>query len=131
MGHPRRARIALATFFASLVNVLKKRSYGKYRCLLQRWPLACIRSGVTDQDTPTPTIKYPQWQREFEAAIGEADPQSLRQRVDVAEAALFLRSQELAGSAQDQAEQQAISKAMETLRAIQMEKLGYLDWRKK
>jgi hypothetical protein len=86
---------------------------------------------VTDQDTPTPTIKYPQWQREFEAAIGKGDPQSLRQRVDVAEAALFLRSQELAGSAQDQAEQQAISKAMGTLRAIQMEKLGYPDWRKK
>jgi hypothetical protein len=86
---------------------------------------------VTDQHPPTPTIKYRQWQREFEAAIGEGDAQSLRHRVDVAEAALFRRSQELAGSAQDQAEQQAISKAMETLRAVQMEKLGYPHWRKK
>jgi len=86
---------------------------------------------VTDQDTSTShTIKYPHWQREFEAALREDDPQSLRQRVDVAEAALFLRSQALVGSAQGQAEQQAISDAIRILRAIQREKLGYPDWNK-
>jgi hypothetical protein len=104
---------------------------GKIAVFCSAGPWLAFGPGVTDQDTPAPTIKYPQWQREFEAAIGEGDPQSLRQRVDVAEAAIFLRSQELAGSAQDQVEQQAISKAMETIRAIQMEKLGYSDWRKK
>jgi len=84
---------------------------------------------VTDQDTSTPhTIKYPHWQREFEAALREGDLQSLRQRVDAAEAALFLRSQALVGSAQGHAEQQAISDAIRTLRAIQREKLGYPDW---
>ena len=87
---------------------------------------------MTDQDTSTShTIKYPHWQREFEAALREDDPQSLRQRVDVAEAALFLRSQALVGSAQGQAEQQAISDAIRTLRAIQREKLGYPDWNKR
>ena len=86
---------------------------------------------MTDQDTSTShTIKYPHWQREFEAALREDDPQSLRQRVDVAEAALFLRSQALVGSAQGQAEQQAISDAIRILRAIQREKLGYPDWNK-
>jgi hypothetical protein len=87
---------------------------------------------VTNQDTSTShTIKYPHWQREFEAALREDDPQSLRQRVDVAEAALFLRSQALVESAQGQAEQQAMSDAIRILRAIQREKLGYPDWNKR
>jgi len=73
----------------------------------------------------SPSIKYPHWQREFDAAVREGDPQSLRQRVDAAEAALFLRLQALAGSAGGHAELQAISDAMRTLRAIQKEKLGY------
>ena len=82
--------------------------------------------GVTHKDpSPSPAIKYPHWQREFEAALLGGDPQSLRQRVDAAEAALFLRSQALVGSPQGLAEQQAISDAMRTLRAIQREKLGY------
>ena len=81
---------------------------------------------MTDKDTsPVSAIKYPHWQREFQAALREGDPQSLRQRVDAAEAALFLRSQALVGSAKGQAEQQAIADAMRTLRAIQKEKLGY------
>ena len=51
---------------------------------------------MTDQDTSTSqNIKYPHWQREFEAALLEGDPQTLRQRVDAAEAAIFLRSQAL------------------------------------
>jgi len=81
---------------------------------------------MTDEDTSTSQdIKYPHWQREFEAALREGDPESLRQRVDAAEAALFLRSQALVGSAQGRSEQQAISDAMRTLRTIQKEKLGY------
>jgi hypothetical protein len=83
---------------------------------------------MTEQDTSTSqNIKYPHWQHEFEAALREGDPESLRQRVDAAEAALFLRSQALAGSAEGHAERQAISDAIGTLRAIQREKLGYPD----
>jgi hypothetical protein len=84
---------------------------------------------VTEQPPSTSrTVKYPHWQREFEAAIREGDPQSLRQRVDAAEAALFLRLQALGASAEGEAERQAISDAMATLRAIQRNKLGYPDW---
>jgi hypothetical protein len=87
---------------------------------------------MTDPDTSTShTIKYPHWQREFEAALREGDPQTLRQRVDAAEAALFLRSQALVGNAQGYAERQAISDAIGTLRAIQRERLGYPDWNKR
>jgi hypothetical protein len=87
---------------------------------------------VTDEHTSAShTIKYPHWQREFEAAIVVGDPQSLRQRVDAAEAALFLRLQALAESAEGDEERQAISRAFGTLRAIQREKLGYPEWNTK
>jgi hypothetical protein len=87
---------------------------------------------LTDHDSSTSqNIKYPHWQREFEAALREADPQKLRQRVDAAEAAIFLRSQALVESAQGHAEQQAISDAIRALRTIQREKLGYPQWNKK
>src|ERR1700686_907628 len=87
---------------------------------------------MTDQDTSTSqNIKYPHWQREFEAALLEGDPQTLRQRVDAEEATIFLRSQALVESAPGHGEQQAISDAIRTLRAIQREKLGYPNWDKK
>ena len=86
---------------------------------------------MTDENTSTSHIKYPHWQREFEAALLEDDPQKLRQLVDAAEAAIFLRSQAMVESPQGHPEQQAISDAIQTLRAIQREKLGYPDWNKK
>jgi hypothetical protein len=76
-------------------------------------------------------MKYPYWQREFEAALREGDPQSLRRRVDAAEAALFLRLQALAESAGGDEERRAIADAIGILRAIQKDKLGYPDWNTK
>ena len=87
---------------------------------------------MSDHDPSTSeNNKYPHWQREFEAALVEADLQKLRQRVDAAEAALFQRSQALAEDPQRHAERQAISDAIQTLRIIQRERLGYPDWNKK
>ena len=84
---------------------------------------------MTDEDTPPfRTVRYPHWQPEFEAAVLEGDPRTLRQRVDAAEAALFLRSQALAGNPQASDEQQAIAEAVQKLRTIQKEKLGFPDW---
>jgi hypothetical protein len=81
---------------------------------------------MTEQETAiTHMMKYPHWQKEFEAALREDDPQTLRQRVDAAEAALFLRSQALSDSAPDNPERQAIADAVRNLRKIQREKLGY------
>jgi hypothetical protein len=87
---------------------------------------------VTDEITSTShTIKYPHWQREFEAAMREDDPQSLRRRVDAAEAALFVRLQALAESTGGDEERRAIADAIGTLRTIQREKLGYPEWNTK
>jgi hypothetical protein len=80
---------------------------------------------MTAQNAPRSRKTPYSWQREVEAALIEGDPQTLRQRVDAAEAALFLRSQALAGSAGKHPEQQAISAAVRTLRALQRDKLGY------
>jgi hypothetical protein len=72
-------------------------------------------------------MKFLEWQREFEAALTEGDPQTLRQRVDAAEAAIFLRSQISVG----RVERQAMDAATQKLRAIQKNKLGYPDWNKR
>ena len=87
---------------------------------------------MTDENVSAPRIvKYPHWQREFEAALREGYPQSLQQRVDDAEAALFLRLQALAGCAEGDEERRAISEAMGTLRLIRRDKLGYPDWNRR
>jgi hypothetical protein len=79
---------------------------------------------IRNNISKTTTIKYPEWQPEVEAAKLEGDPQTLRQRVDAAEAAIFLRSQSLVG----RAEKRAMAEAIQSLRVIQKEKLGYPDW---
>src|SRR5580704_14523931 len=77
---------------------------------------------MTDDRTLTyQKIRYPHWQREFEAALLERDPQKLREHVDAAEAAMFQRSQALVESANGHVEQQAIADAIRTLRTIQRE----------
>lgn len=70
-------------------------------------------------------MKYPHWQREYEAALLEGDPKTLRARIDAAEAAIFLRSQALALTTADSPEHRAIADAIRTIRSLQREKLGY------
>jgi hypothetical protein len=82
---------------------------------------------IRDDISRSTKIKYPEWQPEFEAAKREGEPATLRQRVDAAEAAIFLRSQALLG----RAEKRAIAEAIQILRAIQREKLNYPDWNNK
>jgi hypothetical protein len=54
---------------------------------------------MADDTSPsTKNLKFPDWQREFEAALLEADPQKLRERVEATEVAMFLRSQALVHS---------------------------------
>jgi len=88
---------------------------------------------MADEDASSANrkLRYPDWQREFEGAIDEIDPQKVPQRVEAAEDAIFLRQQALADSPDQRAEQQAIADAMRKLRLIQTEKLGYPDWNKK
>ena len=87
---------------------------------------------MADDTSPsTKNLRFPDWQLEFEAALLEADPQNLRERLEAAEVAMFLRSQALAHSTDGHVEKQAIREAITKLRLIQTEKLGYPDWNKK
>jgi hypothetical protein len=52
----------------------------------------------------------------------------LKRRVEGAEAAIFVRQQELAQNAHHSAEGQAIQDALNTLRVIKREILGFPDW---
>jgi hypothetical protein len=64
---------------------------------------------MADHDTLTPTnLEFPDWQREFQAALLEGDPQEMAQRVKAAETAIFLRQQELVHSPNGHVERQAI-----------------------
>jgi hypothetical protein len=85
---------------------------------------------MATEDSPSPGIRYPAWQLEYQAALLEVDPQKLPDRIKVAEAAMFLRQQALANISGEHAERQAIEDAMHALGFLQTEKLGYPDWKK-
>src|SRR6266851_7730592 len=90
------------------------------------------RPPMADDTSPSiKSLKFPDWQPEFEAAILEVDPEKLRERLEAAEVAMFLRSQALVHSSDGHVEKQAIRDAVTKLRLIQTEKLGYPDWNKK
>jgi hypothetical protein len=76
-------------------------------------------------------VRFPRWQPEFEAALLEADSEQLPRRMEAAEAAIFLRLQELVNTSDSQPERQAISDAVRTLRILQTERLHYPAWNKK
>jgi hypothetical protein len=73
---------------------------------------------------------FPDWKREFDAALHESNLEQLRQRVLGAEEAIYLQMQVLVDAPND-AESRAMQNAIRVLREIQVEKLGYPDWKKK
>jgi hypothetical protein len=50
---------------------------------------------MTQQDSSPSNLRYPAWQREFEASLHEPDPKTLVERVPAGEAAIFNRLPEL------------------------------------
>ena len=75
------------------------------------------------------------WQSEVQAAVVETRNEKLLERVHAAEVAIFNRLQELAKKtgtpSPHQAEREALAAAMETLRVIKRDRLGFPDWTKK
>ena len=83
------------------------------------------------EDSPLPKIPYPEWQNEYEAALGEPDREKLAERVTAAETAIFVRLQAISQSADHRAEHQAIENAAAILHVLKRDKLGFPDWEKK
>jgi hypothetical protein len=65
------------------------------------------------------------WKESYLAALKESDVEKLTQLVHAAEAAIFLRLQELAGSADHHEERSEINVACAALLSIQIDKLGF------
>lgn len=76
--------------------------------------------------------RFPAWQSEVQAAINEMDPEKLLGRVHAAEVAIFTRLQELGeGAMKDsahQVERESLATAVETLRLLKRDRLGFPDW---
>ena len=89
---------------------------------------------MTQQDSSPSNLRYPAWQREYEASLREPDPKKLLECVHAVEAAIFNRLQELAQSSENtdhKAEEQAIAEALKTLRVLKRDKLQFPDWETK
>ena len=86
---------------------------------------------MEDKDLPSDPILYPEWQREYLAALVETDPRKLLECVTAAETAIFKRLQTMSTSPDNQAERQAIEDALAGLRILKHENLGFPDWEKK
>ena len=73
-------------------------------------------------------LRYPEWQRPYQAALLEVDPKRLSQRVEEAEAAIFKRLQQLSEIQDAQAERQVIQGAIRALWIIERDSLNFPDW---
>jgi hypothetical protein len=71
-----------------------------------------------------PIIVYPEWQKEFQAAILELNREKLADRVVMAERAISKRLQALSQSSDSAGERQAIEDALSSLRLLKRNELG-------
>ncbi len=81
--------------------------------------------------SPSPKILYQEWQREFEAALLEHDREKLLAKVMATEDAIFNRLQAISQNRAPEAERHAIQNAVERLRILKRDSLGFPDWEKK
>jgi hypothetical protein len=70
-------------------------------------------------------FKYPSWQQPLQAAIDEADPQKVPEKLSSAEDAIFLRLQELNDSHEDPKESAALRLACKEILRIQILRLNW------
>ena len=70
-------------------------------------------------------FQYPVWQNLLHEAVNEPNSARLREKVQEAEAAIFLRLQELSVSPGNQQEIEALQKACEELLEIQTQRLKW------
>jgi hypothetical protein len=72
-------------------------------------------------------LEYPEWKREYVAAIMETDPLKLQHKIHLAQDALLRRSQ---SPERHDPERQAMKNATDALRFLLVEVLGHPDSRK-
>ena len=70
-----------------------------------------------------------EWQRMLHEALVEQDPERLKERVEEAEAAVFLRLQDLAQTQNSPTERNALQEASKTLLALKRDTLKFPHWK--
>ena len=84
---------------------------------------------MTDQGNfPSTRLRFPDWEPQLHAALLEADPQQLRERVLTAEGAIVSRMQDLVDAPNQDAERLALEEARHKVRVLLVEKLNYPSW---
>ena len=82
---------------------------------------------MSEQDTSS-SLKFPEWQQLYRAAVIETDHEKLEERVTYAENAIFTRLQSIASADDHHAERHAIQDALTALRVLKRERLSFPDW---
>jgi hypothetical protein len=89
---------------------------------------------MTNEASYPPGSSFGSWQSEVQAAVNESSHEKLLERVHAAEIAIFNRQQELTRDTKrafsHDAEREALNHALETLRLIKRDRLGFPDWTK-
>ena len=75
-------------------------------------------------------LKFPEWQGPLQDLILEFDRQKLAEKIQEVETLIFKRQQRLSQAVGSQAEREALHDALNILRVIKRDKLGFPDWRK-
>jgi hypothetical protein len=70
--------------------------------------------------------RFPEWQHDYEAVLSETDTSALFKRVEIAEAAIRTRREDLAASSDHHSERHAMEEALENLRKIKRDRLKFL-----
>ena len=76
-------------------------------------------------------LRYPEWQRPYQAALLECDPKKLAMCIEEAETAIYERLQQLSESQDGQAERELIQGAIRALKIIKRDSLNFPDWESK
>jgi hypothetical protein len=82
----------------------------------------------SERQTSGPGLKFPKWQKLCQEALVELDPEKLKERVLIAEAAVYMRLQKLAQSPDGHEERQALIDVTSSLRYLKRDVLKYPDW---
>ena len=70
-------------------------------------------------DSPSYSIRFPLWEREYRAALSETDAATLLKRAEAAEAAVRIRRASFEAGSDHHAERQAMEEALVRLGEIQ------------
>ncbi|MFY9805233.1 MAG: hypothetical protein WAK78_01370 [Candidatus Acidiferrales bacterium] len=73
-------------------------------------------------------LKYPEWQAALQELTRESDARILQEKLQRVEMLILERMQNLFPSSDGGGEHAALLDALETLRIIKREKLGFPDW---